>query len=1036
MPNNAGKSKFQTERTQDSRDPTRYRVSEGLAVSFASASGFQGSVNSNTDLPLPDNILLLRLQRTCETIVGLFLGYSTKRVGMKKACILLILTMVSCASLSADRVLGADRVPWTNSRVKGSPEPPKPYSVQRIYPNLKFRNPVELVPVPNSEWMLLLQVDGKVFVFDDDPSVPEAMLVADLKQHVLDFNRSLSIQPHPKFAENQQVFICYAESPVAKPDGTKLSRFRLELGDKPKLDLTSEEILLTWASGGHNGCSIRFDDQGLMFFSAGDGARPYPPDEYDVSQDLSDLRATICRIDVDRPSGGKLYSVPDDNPFVDLEDAHPEIWAYGFRNPWRFTIDPQTQQLLVGDVGWELWELVFNVERAGNYGWSIYEGPQPIRNDITPGPTPIRKPLVAYPHTEGLSVTGGVVYRGTELSDLEGTFLYGDYVTGLLWGLRFDGTKVTYNEVLAETGMPIISFNYGRDGEVQVMSYNGEIYKLVTNPNAKEESDFPHLLSETGLFASTKALEPSPGVYKYTIAAEAYQGGVTSEFAVAIPGEGTVVTNIRKRNWRFPVNSVFAKTISREVVVNGKPEVRRIETQLLHNDGLSWQPLCYVWNEDQTDAELIDAAGATSSFSILAGDGSGETLSWEWRHNSRAECRACHTNQTGGAVGFSYENLLDVTGVADAIDSQNAIEKLVDLKLLDKAAPKGWNVVSMAASSDTSQSLEARARSYLHANCAHCHCRGGGGTVALDVVYSNKNADINAIDFPATQGGFGLELGGNEVAKVIEPGNPYGSVLFYRMATSGKGHMPKLWTRDNDETGLKLIHDWIASLDPEVNKVAVAQSESIKSESNTTREGLRDFQRILDHPASDRIALAKASIEQADAVTAGLFERFLPKDQRIERLGNDVDVERILAMTGDAEAGRYRFLKSKVQQCRTCHRLEGQGQMVGPDLDGIAKKRNRIQLLESILDPAKQVEPEFQTHAVVTVDDAVITGLLIEKSPEEIVIRSADGKNHEIPTDDIEHQTQQAKSLMPSGLAAEMTAQELADLLAFLSELK
>ena len=110
--------------------------------------------------------------------------------------------------------------------------------------------------------------------------------------------------------------------------------------------------------------------------------------------------------------------------------------------------------------------------------------------------------------------------------------------------------------------------------------------------------------------------------------------------------------------------------------------------------------------------------------------------------------------------------------------------------------------------------------------------------------------------------------------------------------------------------------------------------------------------------------------------------------------------------------------------------------MVGPDLDGIAKKRNRIQLLESILDPSKQVEPEFQTHAVVTVDDAVITGLLIEKSPEKIVIRSADGKNHEIPTDDIEHQTQQAKSLMPSGLAAEMTAQELADLLAFLSELK
>src|SRR5690606_21685922 len=158
-----------------------------------------------------------------------------------------------------------------------------------------------------------------------------------------------------------------------RPDGTRLSRFRMTTDSPPRIDPHSEEILLTWPSGGHNGCAIRFDSAGYLYFSTGDGARPFPPDEYDVSQDLSDLRATICRIDVDRPVDVRCYAIPPNNPFLELSNACHEIWAYGFRNPWRFTIDHASGELFCGDVGWEHRELIHDVQRGGNHGWSIFE---------------------------------------------------------------------------------------------------------------------------------------------------------------------------------------------------------------------------------------------------------------------------------------------------------------------------------------------------------------------------------------------------------------------------------------------------------------------------------------------------------------------------------------------------------------------------------------------------------------------------------------------------------------------------------------
>ena len=160
---------------------------------------------------------------------------------------------------------------------------------------------------------------------------------------------------------------------------------------------------------------------------------------HETGQDVSDLLASVLRIDV---SAGKSYAVPKDNPFVGHMDARPEVWAYGFRNPWRMSFDRKTGALWLGDVGWQLWEMVYRVQRGGNYGWSIKEGPQSVRPELAIGPTEILSPVIAHPRSEAASVTGGYVYRGKRHKELAGSYVYGDYVTGKIWSLDPGESKV------------------------------------------------------------------------------------------------------------------------------------------------------------------------------------------------------------------------------------------------------------------------------------------------------------------------------------------------------------------------------------------------------------------------------------------------------------------------------------------------------------------------------------------------------------------------------------------------------------------
>ncbi len=312
--------------------------------------------------------------------------------------------------------------------------------------------------------------DGMIYTLPQGAS--EAKLFLDLRPNVMHFKKGhneeglLGLAFHPDYKENGELFVYYTKS---EPGHTSIiSRFRVSEDDANRANPQSEEIVMTIDEpfGNHNGGSIEFGPDGYLYIGLGDGGSGNDP--LGNGQNLGTLLGKILRIDVDSKQGDLAYGIPQDNPFVKLEGARPEIFAYGFRNPWRISFDRKTGHLWEGEVGQDYWEEVQLIEKGGNYGWSEFEGTWPFGNRSWNTPSEPTGPVWEYDHLVGKSITGGFVYRGQKLPELDGVYLYADYVTGKIWGLKYDtdARQVEWNKSIPSQNMAVLAFGEDEQGEV------------------------------------------------------------------------------------------------------------------------------------------------------------------------------------------------------------------------------------------------------------------------------------------------------------------------------------------------------------------------------------------------------------------------------------------------------------------------------------------------------------------------------------------------------------------------------------------
>jgi len=653
-------------------------------------------------------------------------------------------------------------------------------------------------PHDDSTWHVV-RIKGIVEKFTGENATSSSVFV-DLTSKVrVAFEAGLlGMAFHPDYPQDPRAFFLFN----AKGTGTdfllRVSSVETRDGGAT-LDPATEKPLLTIQKpqSNHNGGHLAFGPDGYLYIGVGDGGGAND-DHGDIGngQRLTTMLGKMLRIDV---NGAAPYAIPPSNPFANnamcpaagrATGTCPEIFAYGFRNPWRWSFDRVDGTLWLGDVGQATMEEVDKVVAGGNYGWRCREGTK----NFSPG-TPgcagatFNEPVFTYPRTLGQSVTGGYVYRGKQLTSLVGRYIFGDFTKGGIFAWDDTATGPRSPTALLQTNHNIVSFAESNRGELFAIHYaeqEGQLYRIVFEA-PQGGGTVPTLLSETGCVNPASPTQAASGLIPYAINAPFWSDGAQKERWLALP-DGAQIT-VQQGDWRFPPSSVLMKSF--------RLDNRLVETRLLmrHPDG-SWGGYTYEWNDAQTDATLI-RGGAERAVG-------GQT----WIFPSESDCLVCHTDAAGRALGPETAQLNRVFTYSASGKTANELATLSHIGLFTSPLPDAQTLPALATPTDGTAPLDARARAYLHTNCAQCHRPGGPTPSGMDLRYDTPLSAMNVCNVAPNLG----DLGVGSAARLIAPGAAAHSIIVKRMSRRDQYAMPPLGSKASDADGAALLTQWIDGL--------------------------------------------------------------------------------------------------------------------------------------------------------------------------------------------------------------------------------
>jgi uncharacterized repeat protein (TIGR03806 family) len=747
-----------------------------------------------------------------------------------------------------------------------------PWQVVEAFPGLPITNVLVIVPNPADDRLYVSTRDGLIVSFENDAQVAASEPFMDLRDRVAVVWEGglLGLVFHPEFgtpgSPHEATFYAYytAYCPVdAEHDDVdfgacnpsyprafaagffdtwlRLSRFQASWDPVAEVwrgEASSEEPMLSIRlyNFGHRAGGLVFGADGRLYLTIGDQVR------HETAQDIvNTLEGGSFRFEVDIidlgdgtwmcPAGshlprrrfqdvspnpdemsGRLYCIPDDNPWLDPAGGnYEEYFTIGHRNPYRLSFDPTTGLLWAGEAGESTREEINVLEKGGNYGW-------PFREGLTSGPLQppavilgnLTDPVIDFDRSESAALIGGYVYRGARFPDLQGRFIAGDYVTRNIWAVHLDAASMTATKDLLASFDPGELATFGQDNQGEI--YMGSIAPGVPLQRLERIGDPvpdpPALLSEVGAFVDLPSLAVHPAAVPYDLVPFWSDGARKSRW-IFLPNDGSHdqvderIAFSESGNWSFPVGTVLMKHFELPLDENDPSATARLETRfLVLGDDAKWYGVTYRWRDDQSDAELLAGAETRALEVQLAAGGTEQQV---WSFPSRSQCMTCHTNGAGGALGVRTHQLNRDLTYPRTGRTHNQLHTWSALGMLDPPLDPAQlpGYLAGARLDDPTASLELRARSWLDSNCSNCHRPETGNRAGFDARLTTP-LPVQGFVWGEVMDDLGIPD-----AYLIHPGDPFASIVFQRVAAVGTLGMPPLAKSRADAQALAILYEWI-----------------------------------------------------------------------------------------------------------------------------------------------------------------------------------------------------------------------------------